>query len=90
MSLFDHSDLPNGFACARSLTKENFRFPDLIDDLLRSVASSGHFNPPFFDPYTNIETGPILGGKSLTHVSFPTSLSLPLESVWLKVWFNCS
>jgi hypothetical protein len=47
---FGYFDLPSGFTCARSLTKENFRFPDLIDDLLRSVASSRHFTLPSFDP----------------------------------------
>jgi len=32
------------------VTEKNARFPQLLDNLFRSVASSGHFNPPFFDP----------------------------------------
>ena len=46
-----------------ALTQKDFCFPQFLNDLLRSVASFRHFNPPFFGLYSNIETGPILGGQ---------------------------
>jgi len=64
LRLFGDSYLPGSFTYRSTLTKENFYFPEFIDDFLWRVASSHHFNPPFFDPYSNIITGPILGGAS--------------------------
>ncbi len=45
------------------MTDKDFCFQELPNDLFRSVASSRNFNPPFFDPHSNIVAGPILGGQ---------------------------
>ncbi len=42
------------------LLEENFCFPQLVDDLLRSVASPDH-PIPLSDPYSNIIHGPVFG-----------------------------
>ena len=64
MGLFAYFRFPGSFTHAGSLTKKDFCLPQLIDDSLRRVASSHHLHPPFFDPYSKIITGPILGNRS--------------------------
>jgi len=50
ISLLSYPYLPGSFSHGGALTEKDFCLPYFLNDLFRSVVSSGHFNPPFFDP----------------------------------------
>ena len=62
VSLLGDADLLTGFSDGDTLADMDLDFPELVDDLLRSIGSSDHFIP-LSNPSTNIITGLVFRGQ---------------------------
>ena len=56
------ANLLTGFSDGDTLADMDLDFPELVDDLLRSIGFSDHFIP-LSNPSTNIITGLLFGGQ---------------------------
>jgi len=66
-----------------SINKEFVKLRDSfgLDDCLWRIYSFDHSNPPFPDPYSNIITGPILGGQVIIDLPLLIVPLVKLESM---------